>query len=381
MQIQQFGTLKLLLVFSTLTLLSTKRGIRAALQLERSSRKGVKTGPCNKLSFQAALFDDGFSETNMWRTFDNWECNVPPATIDGFAIAPIRNGSIAGINETVSGIFLFGGQRFHEQQLTQNETWFFDVEEQLWSKIETKNHPQPRSNHTMVTLCDKTVVLMGGKSLQNVQNLTDVWILNIKTAEWIEIIPDGESSGQGPSSDLLYNTTARVALQTNSTCHCQLSVIVPTQQNWAKLWELRCIQDRQRYEWSPVTLTGDSPSNLFIEQGRLTASAVSQGVIHALTDEGLWTFSLSNRQWKKQGSTYEQNTSTAGNDNILTYLEEKGQLLLISIKYKTLSMHETFSRSENVSWREGIMVGNSPVRLINTYNIRYVLQSEQILFF
>jgi hypothetical protein len=328
-----------------------------------SSNNGVQARSCNK-----ALFDDGLSEANTWRTFDNWECNVPPATIDGFAVAPVSNASVAGLNERLSGLFLFGGGRFPEQSLTANETWFFDVEEQLWSKLNTSNHPTARSNHTMVTLCNELVVLMGGNSLHNNRNLTDVWILNISTARWSQIIGDGKSDGQGPSPKSLYKTTARAVLQPMSPCNCRLSIIVPTEGNWSKLWELRClhVQGRPVYQWFNVTLVGDSDSPN-IGNGRLTTSAVSREVIYALTREALWSFSLSNPQWKKQGNLDSLITEY---DKILTYMEEKRQLLLISIPYKTLAMSETLNQSENVTWRQGIIAGNSPVRLMNTYDIR-----------
>lgn len=340
--------------------------ISILILLSAGDRTKISSQPTS--AGKSVRFDDGFSEANIWRTFDNWECNVPPATIDGFAIAPIRNGS--SVSEKVSGIFLFGGQRFYVEESTANQTWFFDVDEQLWSKVKTKNHPPTRSNHSMVSLCDETVVLIGGRRSDSETKLTDVWVFNIKTAQWTEVIPDGDDNDRSPST--FFKTTARVAFQTASNCSCKQSVVVLANQlTWSTLWELRCIQDQIQYKWFRVeTISQTNPSG---KRGQLTASAGAKGVIYALDNDGLWTFSLSNRQWNKQNNSFHLPVPPkARRTDFLTFLEETDQLLLISTTDTTLYVQEPSNQSSTLKWTEGIAVGNSPVQLTNTHNTRYV---------
>lgn len=349
-------------------------------------------------------FDDGFTEPNSWRIFDNWECNVPPATASGFEISPVTNVTMGRHKDKVSGIILFGGQRYPEDAATENDTWFFNIGEQLWSKIETKTNPQARSNHSMVTLCGETIVLMGGQQSTTVYN--DVWIFNSTITEWIEV------KVKPPTQLTLYNSTARVLTDRDSRCTCNQSVVVPEHpgswSSYSNLWLLRCRGDQSQYKW--VKLENNATAHLPKGRGRpklyrkfnLTVSALKNGTIYGLTDNRIWRYSKPDSEWQHIHDTKELRKWKTNTPELMAFLDEhdKEKLLLINtanttFRIREISKQNTTYQIRKISnqklggnraeengttaqistsaikpnatskfkWIDGIAVGNIPVRL------------------
>ena len=332
----------------------------SALQRQQASagRGEQASGLPDKTPRKQFDFDDNFTEANRWRIFDNWNCNVPPATTAGFEITPVINATIGQSEDRVSGVLLFGGIRYSEDESTVNDTWFFNLEEQLWSRVKTKTNPPPRHNHSMVTLCGETIVLIGGQDFG--KTFEDVWIFNTTTSEWTEVKPGGTKAPTPP-----YQSVARVIPDTYTQCNCNQSVVMPQRDSWSKLWALRCIRDQSQYDW--VSLHNDDT----LSQGEIkfTASARRKGLIYGLAEKSLWTYSFSPQGWAKAHFTNILTTQNNMTDRMV-YLDKEDLLLLIGTASESLEIHIFKLNEKYFRWQKGYAVGNIPVRLTSMHQTR-----------
>lgn len=318
----------------------------------------------------SAPFQSGYTVANEWRSFENWECNTPPATAAGYEIVSFRNVSMYGFKDTISGLLLFGGRRYPLARHTINETWIFNLKEQLWSKTLTTVHPPPRKRHSMVSWCEESIVLIGGSAPQSTETCTDVWIFNTRTSTWNEVTVHGRPP------PTLHESTARTVVTIPSLCECnQTIVMLDTEGDWSKLWELRCIRDQLEYEWVQVRVR--SSHNPMGGLGRLTTSAVRKGVIYALTKEGLWNYSHSFLQWSLHSGLQPPLGTQANYNADLVYLEDDDQLVVISrvSKHLYLYVHSLSNLDGHNEWYAAIMVGNFPVPLIRIRPNRYTTRN------
>lgn len=82
----------------------------------------------------------------------HWERINP----QGFEPGPMRGMCL---QENKGKMYLFGG---HDEDTYSNESFVYDIGENRWDKVQTKNKPPPiRTNHTGV-LYDDGLVIWGG---------------------------------------------------------------------------------------------------------------------------------------------------------------------------------------------------------------------------
>lgn len=308
-------------------------------------------------------FDDGYTEANRWRTFDNWNCNLPPATSEGFQIAAVVNSRMGHFTNKTSGVLLFGGLRYRGEESTASDTWFFDMKEQLWSRIETKPNPPPRRNPIMISLCDDMIVLIGGKPLDcRVDTFCiDVWIFNTTSSRWTEVKLKEAPAHPPPS---IYESSAAVLPLRDSPCKCHQSVIVTEKKgNWASLWTLYCLQDQDQHEYQWRRVSNDDSVHSPITNIALTAVAANIGKIYGLTKDSLWERSSLNTSWKRIHSTNILQRPDSTHVDDMAYLNRKeGELILFSTTNATLIVHN-FTQKDKFRWGRMTAAGNMPIYL------------------
>lgn len=87
-------------------------------------------------------------------------------------------------------IVAYGGRTgFRSDFQHVNETWAFDYNQNYWNKLDPKNSPPWRVNHTMVYDPVRQKILMfGGNDFIKLYN--DLWEFDYSRKEWINITPD-----------------------------------------------------------------------------------------------------------------------------------------------------------------------------------------------
>ena len=89
--------------------------------------------------------------------------------------------SIAYIN-IGNSLYLFGG---YADNLKINSLWKLDLDSLVWTSVNQKNAPLPRSAGRMVADGEERLILFGGKDQKNCA-LNDLHIFSIKDGEWLQ---------------------------------------------------------------------------------------------------------------------------------------------------------------------------------------------------
>ena len=91
-------------------------------------------------------------------------------------------------------IMMFGGGIDNDEL---NDTWIFDYQTKVWSKLNLETSPTPRHSAVMVyDSADEVIILFGGYNGRSITN--DIWIFDCKTEAWSEctqeVTPPGRMS-------------------------------------------------------------------------------------------------------------------------------------------------------------------------------------------
>ena len=242
-------------------------------------------------------------DLNNWHSLDDWKCNTPLVKDD------LRVTSYLQRAHSTQHILLYGGSMRNGKY--SNETWSYSVSKNIWSKIaDADNDEKPRAlrHHSMVTLCNHTVVLFGGYDSRN-RPLNETWIFDTVMLKWQRPVVRAASI---PIPAMSGHAAVKVTVDTDSTPSCcnQSVLIFPPSldgqsPNWSSLWELSCIEDKLEYKWSEIKT--QSRHDQYPDKGR-PSSVVSSGgsEIIAIALEGgkrsrhlvLWKYRHNVKNWE-----------------------------------------------------------------------------------
>jgi hypothetical protein len=176
----------------------------------RDNHQWVYDGEKDKFWLYGGTGGAGFWEwrpdTRKWRLAQQQHDGktLPFATLDpAFAIA-----------EDLRGVLLFGGERYS----FDNHTWWFDLDQEHWRKLNPPAAPPPRAQTENAMVYDgprKQFILYGGRS-PTAKPLQDTWIFDATKRTWRQI---KTMSGPPPrdSHILVFDRKSEVAILLGGT--------------------------------------------------------------------------------------------------------------------------------------------------------------------
>ena len=243
--------------------------------------------------------------------------------------------------ESVTRILLFGG---HPKSNTAvRGSWLYNPNANSWLSVSSKHQPVDRVGHTLVTLCDHTVILFGGMD-KTMAVLNDTWIFDGNTETWTELSVS-ISAGNVPPRTFHSGVSLE---QSNSSCHCNQSLVIygglrswkktyyynqPLAQTPNDVWELRCVRE-MNYTWInhhvpesfslpwpegrylhlavPVTKTkmslwGGKPVTSFLYAAELETS---DDETSGAETSGCWSYDVASNLWSLCSFDYDQSDVT-----------------------------------------------------------------------
>ncbi|KAJ5071799.1 hypothetical protein M0811_09959 [Anaeramoeba ignava] len=86
-------------------------------------------------------------------------------------------------------LIIFGGE--DAQRIRFRDIYSFDFQSKVWTQIkpEGSDLPSPRSSYGITFLCDSLFAIFGGTD-QSDSWMNDLWIFNLKTCIWTNVIPN-----------------------------------------------------------------------------------------------------------------------------------------------------------------------------------------------
>ena len=250
----------------------------------------------------------------------------------------------------------------------EGKTWTFLPWSGSWVRIpETSPSPITRKFHTLTTLCDAQVVLIGGVSAMTRQVFNDTWIFDGKTETWNEVrvvAPSNESEIFLPRN----RHTANAVLDPESPCSCKESVLIfggvsdngdlihyaSRLRFFNELWMLRCVSEGNEispvrtYQYKKIT-----SRKKFWPRARAAHAAAYSTQRHALyvwggqskmivTFADIWIFNLRAMLWEglivpddvlgKAGSSVYAKGIYVAEHEVILYLATSGNPLVLDTR-------------------------------------------------
>ena len=259
---------------------------------------------------------------NQWHSFDSWGQNSPAGRQYSAATAVLSNN----INRKSREMMLLYGGKTSD---SDNRTWIYDIKSNSWEAIRRVSGPPAIVHHTLVTLCQRQVLLFGGftssASPGNKQCSNETWMFDTAEKEWrlLETVihPQSRNSSVTPRC----RHTATIVRFENSSCTCKEAMFVysglpNSDDTWSSnmyrglgdSWLLTCKDDRfQLYEW--VRLDPNNPELSHpgaISAFNNTVVYLFGAVLPFKTTRGkywqVWSYHLSTRTWKKRNNSTKQ---------------------------------------------------------------------------
>lgn len=114
-----------------------------------------------------------------------------------------------------SRVFIFAGHVYlpEQKRLHQfNDLWVLDTDTWQWERKDAcPDHPapSPRDRSSIIPLGDHRLLIYGGTDATN-KRLDDVWIYDLNTSSWSEVVPSGGSKPNPRCSTTLFSLGNRV---------------------------------------------------------------------------------------------------------------------------------------------------------------------------
>lgn len=233
-------------------------------------------------------------DLNIWQSHDVWNCNTPLVKDDLCVTSYLQQ------SDGSRHMLLYGGSM--RSMRYSDETWSYSLGDNIWSKIVTDNDDKPtaRRHHSMVTVCNDTIILFGGTDNRN-HALNETLIFDTTELKWKRPIVRWTSR---PVPAMFNHAAVPVAVKAQSTpCWCKQSVLIfppsvdERTADWSTLWELSCIRDRLEYKWNEIKMK----SRHNPRRGRpklVTATGDSESPVITLGYEGMWKYWHNETRWK-----------------------------------------------------------------------------------
>jgi Rab9 effector protein with kelch motifs len=130
------------------------------------------------------LLFGGHDESTVFS--DTWEFDLDSSTWTNLNITgnvPIKRSSSSMSYLGDDKVLLFGGT---SNGKCYDETWIFDLSENIWTEVEATTKPSGRVFHESSFIAQNRVLLFGGLQC-NETDLGDTWVFNGTTNKWNQI--------------------------------------------------------------------------------------------------------------------------------------------------------------------------------------------------
>ena len=143
-------------------------------------------------------WNKSWTEINSWQAFSDWSSNLPsvlspcgprPYGVHVVSIYPKRIGETDGNQVTPrQEMVIVGGARANlaSRLFKFDEAWIYSPDINAWRTVKTFHNPPPRYSATIVTICSKYLILIGGENESSL--LHDVWIFDNQQELWLEVV-------------------------------------------------------------------------------------------------------------------------------------------------------------------------------------------------
>ncbi len=176
-----------------------------------------------------------------------------------------------------SRVYIFAGHVYlpEQKRLHQfNDLWVLDTDSWQWERLDASpDHPSPspRDRSSIVPLDDHRLLIYGGADAAN-KRLDDVWIYDLNSSSWSEVIISSGSKPRARCSSTLFSLGNRILIFGGD-----MTSIGPSND----LWSLRGVMGDEKSslvapQWTQLQLPGDAPAP---RRGHASASAAPWGGI------------------------------------------------------------------------------------------------------
>ena len=350
------------------------------------SLEQITSGRCNPVNNWCAINQEAA-----------WGENIPSPRAGHSAAVYRRSNSSTALQRMV----VFGGD---VRGASSYDTWTYVPWTGEWMDITKAPRPKARFGHTMTTVCDTRVVLVGGGNyfVDEAKTFFDVWLFEGETETWNKIrTTQSSSSPPGAKFQSLFFHTAVPTVPPRgraSRCRCSKSILIfggvhnffpPWRSQlpaWltragrrppvvmSDLWELRCVDDRfshnTTYEWIRIVTPRPTPDGRWYHSAALVGETMYViGGLKSLFDRDdfwneVWAFNTSNSQWTL---LKENPPRLAMREVKAVHIKGTDFIVIIAGRGKIFLFH-----TKTVKWTESVLVTNN-------YPDRYVSCSAVVM--
>ena len=271
----------------------------------RDAATESKVSKSNYLNF----VNDTGGLVHQWHISSQWACNIPSLLKDYSPYMTVFvNSESYGIPR--QRILICGSPS--EGQPT--ETWIFDLVTDSWDKLDVSGPKQrPGYVHSLVTLCNTTVLLVSVSSAQR----PEVWAFNSKAIAWTKVRDDNNPMGASLALPVSGRFVAVSVPIFKSSLTCSDAVLaIAGNDSVLTLWKLTFDEDQNRTIWRELKQNCDNecPSKLIMETAAVSEESgalymLGFGTRHVpLTDDphpytihidtgAVWSYSVLSERW------------------------------------------------------------------------------------
>lgn len=217
-----------------------------------------------------------YYDTWMYDLGDNsWTRMYPPDRPSG------RHSHAMAMIHGTDKVLLFGG--YAENGLS-NETWLYDLSDNLWTDLTPLGGPTAREYHDMAMVYDDDRIVLFGGYLGGVY-ANDTWMFDLSDFAWYEMAPhDAPSPRKGHEMATVYGTDQIILFGGNVS---GLDVVDDT-------W----LYDLSLNEWTNLDPAGDKPTP---RRGHAMASMYETDQILLFgNDHQTWVYDFGDNTWIEQ---------------------------------------------------------------------------------
>ena len=254
-------------------------------------------------------WNKSWTEINSWQAFSDWSSNIPSwpsGTVPlhfldyGVHVVSIYPKRIGGNQVTPrQEMIILGGVQANLAPRRLDEVWIYLPDINAWRMVKTRPNPPTRYSATIVTICSKYLILIGGENESTL--LHDVWIFDSQQQLWLEVVQIDEKLSPFFESTKSPEVTAIQLADSNTSCRCKESVLFLPKSSWKFTWQLTCINETKVYRWQRLAFNWKEdihPINM-MSDSEVASSPPTK--IHLLDFMGLWQYTTEKNTWELLG--------------------------------------------------------------------------------
>ncbi len=298
-------------------------------------------------------------DENRWNSFDRWRFNSPMGREHARATSALKEDNDETSREVM---VMYGGIHYNGD----DTTWMYDPHFDNWEAHRSAS-PQPQATvyHTLVTLCQRQVLLFGGCAYSHShhsQCSNETWNFDTILKEWRHIQTKIHPRHNGEYVTPRCRHAAAVLRYDNSSCSCKDSLVIyggfekrsytwssDYRENLDDLWQLICKDEHLYvYEWRKLSSSHHVKPKLQYPSA-VSAFQNTEMFLLGQTEQNrsghyweVWSYDVVDEVWSKVGNTSKQ-SSVPGQG---VYVTDDGQSyhFLISCCSEPLTVFDVMTR-------------------------------------